>query len=36
VEARSIRGMASSDEVRTLLDEGVNIIAVPPLPEDAN
>ncbi len=36
VEARSIRGTASSDEVRTLLDEGVNIIAVSPLPEDAN
>ncbi len=36
VEARGIRGTASGEEVRTLLDEGITIIAVPPLPEDAN
>jgi hypothetical protein len=36
VEARGIRGTASGDEVRTLLDEGITVIAVPPLPEDAN
>ncbi len=35
-EARGIRGTASGEEVRTLLDEGIAIIAVPPLPEDAN
>jgi hypothetical protein len=35
-ETRGIRGTASRDDVRTLLDEGINIIAVPPLPEDAN
>ncbi len=35
-ETRGIRGTASRDDVRSLLDEGINIIAVPPLPEDAN
>ena len=36
VEPRGIRGTASGDEVRTLLDEGITIIALPPPPEDAN
>jgi hypothetical protein len=35
-EARGIRGKASRDEVRTLLDEGMTILTLPPLPEDAN
>jgi len=35
-ESRGIRGTASSDEVRTLLDEGITILTLPPLPEDAN
>lgn len=35
-EPRGIRGTACGDEVRTLLDEGITIIALPPLPEDAN
>jgi hypothetical protein len=35
-EARGIRGTASNEEVSTLLDEGIAIIALPPLPEDAN
>lgn len=35
-ESRGIRGTASGDEVRTLLDEGISIVALPPLPEDAN
>jgi hypothetical protein len=35
-EPRGIRGMASSDEVQTLLDEGITVLALPPLPEDAN
>jgi hypothetical protein len=35
-EARGIRGTASGEEVRTLLDEGIAIVALPPLPEDAN
>jgi hypothetical protein len=34
--ARGIRGTASGDEVRTLLDEGISVIALPPLPEDTN
>ncbi len=36
VEARGIRGTASGDEVRTLLEEGITIVALPPLPEDAD
>lgn len=35
-QERGIRGTASDDEVRTLLDEGIEVIALPPLPEDAN
>ncbi len=35
-EARGIRGSASSEEVRSLLDEGIEVIALPALPEDAN
>jgi hypothetical protein len=31
-----IHGTASAEEARTLLDEGIEILAVPPLPEDAN
>lgn len=36
VEARGIRGTASNEDVRSLLDEGIAVIAVPFLPEDAN
>ena len=36
VEQRSIRGTASSDEARALVDEGVEIMALPRLPEKAN
>jgi hypothetical protein len=35
-DVRSIRGTASGDEVRALLDEGIEVVAVPSLPEDAN
>jgi hypothetical protein len=35
-EARGIRGTASGDDVRTLLDEGISVVALPALPEDAN
>jgi hypothetical protein len=35
-EARRIRGTASGDEARALLDEGIEIVALPALPEDAN
>ena len=35
-EARGIRGTASDEEVRTLLDEGIAVVAIPSLPEDAN
>jgi hypothetical protein len=36
VPPRGIRGTASGEEVDTLLDEGIAIVAVPPLLEDAN
>jgi hypothetical protein len=36
VEQRAIRGTASSDEVRALVEEGVEIMALPRLPEKAN
>jgi hypothetical protein len=36
VEQRAIRGTASSDEARALVDEGVEIMALPRLPEKAN
>jgi hypothetical protein len=35
-EPRGIRGMASGEEVRTLQDEGITVIPLPPLPDDAN
>jgi len=35
-EPRQIRGTASGEEARDLLDEGIEILAVPALPEDAN
>lgn len=35
-EARGIRGTASGEEVRALLDEDIEVVAIPPLPEDAN
>jgi hypothetical protein len=35
-EARGIRGTASVKEARALLDEGIEIVALPALPEDAN
>jgi len=36
VEQRAIRGIASPDEARALVDEGVEIMAIPRLPEDTN
>lgn len=36
VEQRAIRGTASSDEARALVEEGVEIMALPRLPEDTN
>lgn len=36
VEQRAIRGTASSDEARALIEEGVEIMALPRLPEDTN
>ncbi len=36
VEQRAIRGTASSDEARALVEEGVEIMALPRLPEKAN
>jgi hypothetical protein len=35
-EARAIYGEASRDDVESLLDEGVEIVPLPPVPEDAN
>jgi hypothetical protein len=36
VEQRAIRGTASMDEARALVEEGVEIMAMPRLPEDTN
>ena len=36
VEQRAIRGIASQDEARALVEEGVEIMALPRLPEDTN
>lgn len=36
VEQRAIRGTASHDEARALVEEGVEIIAIPRLPEETN
>ena len=36
VEQRAIRGTASLDEARALVEEGVEIMAMPRLPEDTN
>jgi len=36
VEQRVIRGTASPDEARSLIEEGVEIMALPRLPEDTN
>jgi hypothetical protein len=36
VEQRAIRGTASLDEARELVEEGVEIMALPRLPEDTN
>ncbi len=36
VEQRAIRGTASSDEAQALVDEGVEIMALPRMPEDSN
>jgi len=33
---RGIHGTASGEEARALLDEGIEILAIPPLPEDSN
>jgi hypothetical protein len=35
-DVRGIRGTASGEEARALLDEGIEIVALPALPEDAN
>jgi hypothetical protein len=35
-DSRAIRGTASCEEVRELRGEGIEVVAVPPLPEDAN
>ncbi len=35
-EERRIYGEASGEEVRSLLDEGITAMPLPPLPEDAN
>jgi hypothetical protein len=36
VEQRAIRGTASLDEARALVEEGVEIMALPRLPQDTN
>ncbi|MEN0087265.1 MAG: DUF1178 family protein [Pseudomonadota bacterium] len=36
VEQRGIRGAAAPEEVKSLVDEGVEIAPVPALPDDAN
>ena len=36
VEQRAIRGTASLDEARALVEEGMEIMALPRLPEDTN
>ena len=36
VEQRAIRGTASLDEARELVEEGVEIMALPRMPEDTN
>ncbi len=36
VAERAIRGTASSDEARALVEEGIEIMALPRVPEDAN
>jgi hypothetical protein len=35
-EGRAIRGQASPEEVRSLLDDGIDIMPLPVLPEDRN
>jgi len=35
-KARGIYGQASGEDARALVDEGIDILALPPLPEDAN
>ncbi|MGI9403323.1 MAG: DUF1178 family protein [Hyphomicrobium sp.] len=35
-KARGIYGQASGEEARALVDEGIDILALPALPEDAN
>jgi hypothetical protein len=35
-KARGIYGQASGEEARALVDEGIDILALPSLPEDAN
>lgn len=34
--ARSIFGTATTEEVRSLLEDGVGVLPLPPLPEDRN
>jgi hypothetical protein len=36
VEQRAIRGTASQDEARALVEEGVEIIVLPRVPEETN
>jgi hypothetical protein len=35
-QARGIAGMASGEEARALIEEGIEILVLPPLPEEAN
>lgn len=35
-EARPIRGEASWDEARALLDDGIDVMPIPPLPDERN
>jgi hypothetical protein len=35
-KARSISGTASGEEAQTLIEEGIEILVLPPLPEEAN
>ncbi len=35
-EARGIAGTASGEEARALIEEGIEILVLPPLPEEAN
>jgi hypothetical protein len=36
IEERSIYGQASSDDVKQLIEDGINVLPIPVLPEDRN